>query len=364
MIVDGQINMLMLALSAGMASIDEEDVAGYANRLLSVIDKAWLNEYQGVVVQFMHKTKMISFVDRIFPFIESCQLFELVELYRALVAVTMVRRSMLEPVFTALKYQNVDVMPYKGMDFIYNYHSLSAHRFISDVDLIIRPSQLTSAVSVFERMGFFQAEVSKDKLSADGQSLYMQPWALDASVSEARSIRPYVKIARVESLQPHQEILSAYTVIYLSGSPMVIAYIDLEFSVLPEIEEEDVWRRTRSAKVAGNIYPGLCPELYICSLFYRACTVSNVLDAAAVYPFVDAVRVVVAGGIDWDYLWRIAERYNLVVPVSSCLIEVAAITKSSIPAEVFIRCQKNLKPHYASNKPSLLEWLGVISAVL
>lgn len=236
MIVDERANnMLLLALSAGMASIDEDETRGYVEYLLSCIDRLWLNENQELVVQFMHKTKMVSFVDSVFPFVESCRLFKLVKLYHALVAVTAVRRSMLEPVFKALKSRNVDVMPYKGVDFIYNYRSRAAHRFISDVDLIVRRDQLPLALDVFENQGFFQAQVSKNKLSPDGQSLYVQPWASKSMAAwrNEQDIRPYIKVAKVEALQVHQEILSEYTVIYLSGQPMVIAYIDLEFSVLP-----------------------------------------------------------------------------------------------------------------------------------
>lgn len=366
MIVDERANnMLLLALSAGMASIDEDETRGYVEYLLSCIDRLWLNENQELVVQFMHKTKVVSFVDSIFPFVESCRLFKLAKLYHALVAVTAVRRSMLEPVFKALKSRSVDVMPYKGVDFIYNYRSRAAHRFISDVDLIVRRDQLPLALDVFENQGFFQAQVSKNKLSSDGQSLYIQPWASKSMAAwrNEQDIRPYIKVAKVEALQVHQEILSEYTVIYLSGQPMVIAYIDLEFSVLPGGDELDVWRRTRNARVAGNAYPGLCRELYVCSLLQRACSVSNILEGAAVYPFVDALRVLVAGGIDWDYLWTLAQRYQLVVVVSRGLIEVAGMVRSAIPAHVFSRCRKNLQAHVASHVPPLLEWLGTINAV-
>src|SRR5450830_1236697 len=123
MIVDKRINMLMLALSVGMMSIDERGAIDYADHLVRAIDKTWLNEHQDTVVQFMHKTKMMSFVDLFFPFVKECQLFKLIELYNALVAVTAIRRSMLEPVFTALNNCRIDVMPYKGLDFIFNYQS-------------------------------------------------------------------------------------------------------------------------------------------------------------------------------------------------------------------------------------------------
>ncbi|ACO78645.1 hypothetical protein AvCA_24620 [Azotobacter vinelandii CA] len=366
-IVDTRINLLMLALSAGMMSIDEGESVVYADNLVRAIDKTWLNKNQNTVVQFMHKTKMMSFADSLFPFVQECQLFKLVELYNALVEVTAIRRSMLEPVFTALNESRIDVMPYKGIDFIYNYQSASAHRFISDVDLIIRRNQLSCAASVFEGMGFVQAQVSKGQLSVDGQSLHMLPWVLSDAMGVAwneQSVRPYVKVGKAEVLQPYQEILSEYTMIYQSGQPMVIAYIDLEFSVMPGIDERDVWHRTRVTKIADEVCSGLCPELYLCSLFCRVCTVSDVFDAPSVYPFVDALRVLVAGGIDWDYLWVMADRYYLVVPISQCLIELVAIAGSAIPAEVFSRCQKNLIIHGASSKPTLLEWLSVIKGIL
>ncbi|AJO78142.1 MULTISPECIES: nucleotidyltransferase family protein [Pseudomonas] len=366
MIVDERANnLLLLALSAGMASIDEEGTRDYVEHLLSRIDRLWLSDNQALVVPFMHKTKILSFVDSIFPFVESCRLFELTKLYHALVAVTAIRRSMLEPVFKALTSRHVDVMPYKGVDFIYNYPGRAAQRFISDVDLIVRRDQLPLALEVFESQGFFQAQVSKDKLSADGRSLYVQPWASESAIAwrDEQAIRPYIKVAKVEALQAHQEILSEYTVIYLSGQPMVIAYIDLEFSVVPGGDEQDVWSRTRAASVAGDAYPGLCRELYVCSLFQRASGVSDILQEAAIYPFVDALRVLAAGGIDWDYLWTLAHRYQLVAAVSRGLIEATGMLRYAIPAQVVDRCRKNLQGHEASPVPPLLEWLGTINAV-
>ncbi|MFD2837079.1 hypothetical protein ACFS3C_12350 [Azotobacter vinelandii] len=43
-IVDTRINLLMLALSAGMMSIDEGESVVYADNLVRAIDKTWLNK--------------------------------------------------------------------------------------------------------------------------------------------------------------------------------------------------------------------------------------------------------------------------------------------------------------------------------
>ncbi|MFJ2280901.1 nucleotidyltransferase family protein [Pseudomonas sp. NPDC087803] len=365
MIVDQQINILKLTLSAGLMSINQDELTVHASKLLKTIDKTWLIEHQDQVLRSVHNSRMMSFMDRLLPFIEDCRLSKFVELYNALIAVTAIRRSLLEPVFAALAERHIDVMPYKGIDFFYNYKCSAPHRFFSDIDLIIKREQLVGAAAVFNRLGFVQGDIRKDRLSVDGRSLSMRPWpSLDAQglAWVEQSLKPFVIVNKAEQLRPHEKILAEYTVIFQSGHPMVVAYIDLEWSVLPGIAERDVWRRTRVAKVGDGTYSGLCPELYLCSLFNRVFADSSAFEAAVVYPFTDAVRLVVAGGLDWDYLWELAQRYFLVMVVSEGLLEVAAIAPSAVPAEVVQRCHVHQQKHRSSYESAPLKGLRFINS--
>lgn len=311
----------IFALYLGLRSLNNEKANNYASFLYDSFIRDNLNDCSQLeITKFLHGRKMLSCwsmadSDTRKRFLET----EL--LYRAMTVITNVRIEKLIPVFTALKENEIDVMPYKGIDFIYNYPNASGTRFISDVDPLIKRSQLLKADAVIKALGFRQGDIDRNT-ALNQHELHITEIPkneLEWVINNHHETHPYVAFTRVNELKSYKTILEKYTKIYDSGEPILITYIDLHQSIAAGFDEDDIWAGTVISKIEEVEYIGLSPEVYLCLLFGRAYSVTQIYNDPTICAYVDGMRILVSKKINWEKLFSLSCKYNFHAPFYYCL---------------------------------------------
>jgi hypothetical protein len=248
----------------------------------------------------------------------------------------------LAPVLAVLRDSGIKPVLLKGADLGLNVYPENLPRFMLDVDLLIRPTDVALVESAFKLSGFVQGVVDKHLLTIEPPT----PEEMAKLESDRQELCPFTKLVLVPELSQYAEVVEEF----LSHCPFVvlgkdvflaISY-DVHLTLAVDFDVRDVWHELREINFPGD-HP-LYAQSFTDMFWYYATKMYHelmLLDERAMRYFVDTVAIVARRSemIDWQRVVKVCDKYRFHPSLFFTLWHVSELLGPVVPPWVVEACR-------------------------
>ncbi len=251
-----------------------------------------------------------------------------------------IQKKYLEQVLTALTAAGIEVIVFKGAEFINRYYDNNPLSFVNDVDLLIRKDQVSAAQRVFYESGFYHGIIDDETLDyklldiSDIASVILGHYELPPlnKPIEMKLSRQQQKL--LEGLENHP-IWSA------GGRHIVFPEFDVHYQVSTDIVSDELFTRSVPSSFKGVSTLNHADTIWFTmARFYNEVALHNknsLRDFAYILP------VLRTETINWEQFLKSVHEYELYAGVFYFLSFCNFLSHQSVPAEVLNELSKGVR---------------------
>jgi hypothetical protein len=210
------------------------------------------------------------------------------------------------------------VMMLKGIDLAQNVWP-DLPRVMTDMDVLVQPSQIEVAKSAWTSLGFQQGYVDRSQCAIAPFYAHSEVRTLDEDHYEIGIFRRILRVPHLDDIGEFLTVQWPNNFFHIGDATYTILEVDLHYNVLREITAVGMWDHPRV--VIRNAEPlfALSAEnlLLIIALRSYLESMTTKVNAHPIHLFLDTMAILVrfSTGLNWDELERRATDYKFLSPL-------------------------------------------------
>lgn len=243
----------------------------------------------------------------------------------------------LRPVVDSLARSGVPVVLIKGADLDLAVYQKMFPRTMGDIDILVQPADVPTVVSAFQREGFVQGKLEKDRFEIVPLSDLERSELEDGSIELAE----FTKLVLVPDLLPFRnaidEGLSYWRMMPLRDAYHLVIGYDVHIHLSLEFDLEDAWSNLRETNFpeVGKCLAQSFTDIawYLAVRFYHELHLNY---AYVMRSFIDVLLVILRNhaDIDWDRIVYIADKYKLHPALYYVFWHISELLDGKVPEKV------------------------------
>lgn len=258
----------------------------------------------------------------------------------------------LSPIVNKLSEEGISVMLLKGADLALTVYPQTLPRYMVDIDLLVKPTDVPVVTKVFSENGFMQGNLNTQKLCVDPI-----PENEKANhLAQQHELFPFNKIIKIPFLSKYAELIEKHLptpyFIVLGDEVYFPLEYDIHINFGRDFELIDIWRAPRKIdlptreEILGQSISNMLWFLAL-KLYHEV----MMLDKPSIRLFADVLAVIQKYNklIDWDFVMKIVSKYDLYAPLFYVLWYANEFLDTGVPSEVIHFCnpkRRNVKKFY------------------